>query len=47
MIKTDKYLSKISKYELVRGLSKMNFSVNNLCDACQLGKLQKDHLNQR
>ena len=36
-----KLLSKISKHNLVRGLLKMNFEVDNLCDAFQLGKLRK------
>ena len=36
-----KLLSRLSKHDLVRGLPKMNFKVDSLCDACQLGKLRK------
>ena len=37
-----KLLSRLSKHDLVRGLPKMNFKVDSLCDACQLGKLRKN-----
>ena len=40
-----KLLSKISKHNLVGGLPKMNFKVDNLCNAYQLGKLRKIHLS--
>ena len=33
-----KYLSKLSKYNLVCGLPKISFNKTHLCDACQLGK---------
>ena len=36
-----KLLSKISKLDLVRGLPKITFRVDRICDACQLGKLKK------
>ena len=36
-----KLLSRLSKHDLVRGLPKMNFKVDSLYDACQLGKLRK------
>ena len=36
-----KLLSRLSKHELVRVLPNMNFKVDSLCDACQLGKLRK------
>ena len=36
-----KYLSKLSKYNLVRGLPKISFKKTHFCDACQLGKLTK------
>ena len=36
-----KLLSRISKLDLVRGLPKLNFKVDCICDACQLGKLKK------
>ena len=30
-----KHLNKLSKHEIVKGLPRMNFKVNNLCDDCQ------------
>ena len=36
-----KLLSRLSKHDLVRGLPKMNFKVDSLCDACQPGKFRK------
>lgn len=42
-----KHLLKIARYELVRGLPKMNFNVNNLCYACQLGKLHKSSFKSK
>jgi len=36
-----KLLSRLSKLDLVRGLSKINFKVDSLYDAYQLGKLKK------
>ena len=36
-----KLLSRLSKLDLVRGLPKMQFKVDSICDACQLGKLRK------
>ena len=36
-----KLLSGLSKLDLVRGLPKLNFKVDSICDACQLGKLKK------
>ena len=31
-------ISKLSKIELVKGLSKLKFEKDTVCDACQLGK---------
>ena len=36
-----KYLSKLSKFNLVRGLPNISFKKTHVCDACQLGKLTK------
>ena len=36
-----KNIHKLAKNNIVRGLPTMNFKVNNLCDACQKGKLKK------
>ena len=31
-------LKKVSKYNLVKGLSKIKFEKDKICDACQMGK---------
>ena len=36
-----KYINKVAKNNLIRGLPKINFKVKNLCDACQIEKLKK------
>ena len=36
-----KLLSRLSKHDLIRGLPKIDFKVDSICDACQLGKLRK------
>ncbi|MFA1236664.1 GAG-pre-integrase domain-containing protein, partial [Klebsiella pneumoniae] len=36
-----KMISKLSKYDLVRGLPKISFKKDHLCDACQKGKQVK------
>ena len=36
-----KTINKISKSDLLKGLPKIKFKTENLCDACQLGKLTK------
>ena len=35
------YINKLAKYEQDRGLPKINYKVENLCDDCQIGKLKK------
>ena len=35
-------MSKLIRKDLVRGLSKVKFETNKLCDACQLGKQTKN-----
>ena len=42
-----KNINKISKNNLVKGLPKMNFKVNNICDSCQLGKLNKSSFKSK
>ncbi|MDQ4222762.1 GAG-pre-integrase domain-containing protein, partial [Pseudomonas aeruginosa] len=36
-----KLLSRLSKHDLIRGLPKIDFKVDSICDACLLGKLRK------
>ena len=42
-----KTINKLSKNDLVRGLPKMNFKVNHIYDACQLGKLTKSSFKSK
>ena len=35
-------ISKLIKRDLVKGISKLNFEENKICDACQLGKQTKN-----
>ena len=42
-----KAIHKISKNDLVKGLPKMNFKVNHICDACQLGNLTKSSFKSK
>ena len=42
-----KTIRKLSKNELVRGLPKINFKINNLCDDCQKGKLTKSSFKSK
>ena len=37
-------LNKVSKKELVRGLSKLKFFKDHICDACQFGKTEQSFL---
>ena len=34
-------INKLSKHELVRCLPKINYKIDNLCDAYQIGKLKR------
>ena len=42
-----KYMNKSAKYELVRGLPKINYKIENICDDCQIGKLKKSSLKSK
>ena len=42
-----KALSKLSRNNLVKGLPKINFKVDHICDACQLGKLTKSSFKSK
>ena len=42
-----KSIQKLSKNELVKGLPKINFKINNLCDDCQFGKLTKSSFKSK
>ena len=42
-----KYISKLSKYNLVRGLPKISFNETHFCDACQLVKLTKSSFKSK
>ena len=42
-----KAIHKLSKNDLVKGLPKMNFKINHICDACQLGKLTKSSFKSK
>ena len=42
-----KNISKLAKYELVRGLPKINYKVENLRDDCQIGKLKKSSFKSK
>ena len=42
-----KTINKLSKNDLVRGLPKIKFKINHICDACQLGKLTKSSFKSK
>ena len=42
-----KAIHKLSKNDLVKGLPKMNFKINHICDACQLGKWTKSSFKSK
>ena len=42
-----KTIDKLAKNDLVRGLPNLSFKVDNLCDACQIGKLTKSSFSKR
>ena len=42
-----KYISKLAKNNLVRGLPKISFKKDYFCNACQLGKLSKSSFKSK
>ena len=40
-------INKLLKNGLVKGLPKMNFKIDHICDACQLGKLTKSSFKSK
>ena len=40
-------IDKLAKNDLVKGLPKVSFKVDNICDACQLGKLTKSSFKSK
>ncbi|XP_070030113.1 uncharacterized protein [Nicotiana sylvestris] len=40
-------IEKLSKYDLVIGLPKLNFSRNHICDACQIGKQTRNSFKNK